>query len=246
MLLVAATSCISLGCASLTQTQYFEVVSPPDPETGEATRNYYKMTITGRGDLLNTYQMNAAYVSKAALDVLRGQGVSIPIVDIPEKNLEKFEAIKTHLLMALENQAKAHADAAGVYSSTREQEEEILAIARQLWYASLSDSDLISMGEVENADPYEFRRLVFYSSAKNIKFEQVASEIDSIISDVETIARNARERKEAEKAAQQQQRQTLLTSITTWADNIPPEYKPSALAILNIIKASQGLGGEGE
>ena len=91
------------GCAHFTQAQYFEVRTPPDPITGKVFRNFYRMTVSGQGSFQKKYNMRAAYISKAALDSLRGEEVKIPIIDMPEENEEAFDSIKKSYLESAES-----------------------------------------------------------------------------------------------------------------------------------------------
>ncbi len=244
-LLLIAMSCIQ-GCATVTQSQYFAVVEPPDPKTGEIRQNYYRMTVEGRGNILNKYKLSAAYVSKAAIETLRGEEPTIPVIDTPDQNQETFDEIKKHLLAAFEAQASEHSAAASGFQSAEEQEEHVLAMARQLWMSSLSDSDLISMGQVEDSDPYEFRKLVLYATAKNIKFEQVASDIDSVISDMEVIAQNEKKKRKAAEQAREQRRQAIIGGIPnlrTWANTLPDSQKIPILNFIGVVEAFNGSKG---
>ena len=95
---IIAVMMAASGCAHFNQTQYFEVRTPPDPITGAVQRNYYKTTLSGTGWMQKKYNMRAAYMSKAALDSLRGAKIEIPVIDMPNQNEEAFNDIKKSYL----------------------------------------------------------------------------------------------------------------------------------------------------
>lgn len=80
------------------------------------------------------------------------------------------------------------------------QDDVSIEIARQAWYASLSDSDLVSLGMIGSADPYRFRKLVFYTSAKNISLnlKDFGGQIDDVVAKTTQLAEAFKAKKEAE------------------------------------------------
>ncbi|MCK4657946.1 MAG: hypothetical protein KAV82_00350 [Phycisphaerae bacterium] len=175
------------GCATVKQVQYFEVVGEPDPLTGIAPKNYYRMTIEGWGGWGADFKLNAAYVSAVTVDTLDGKIPLVPEADLSEESENEFQKIRAAYLKTLVDYAEAVAQSPA--SEARGQERSVLEIARQAWFAGFNDQDLISLGQVKSADPYRFRKLVFYTSAKNIKLDQYNQQINSVLDKTGALAR---------------------------------------------------------
>jgi hypothetical protein len=124
----------------------------------------------------------------------------------------------------------------GLALSPNQQEELSIALARQQWFASLSNSDLVSMGLVQTADPYRFRKLVFYASAQNIELERLAGEIDSIMAKTTTLAEAFKAKQAAEKEKDAAQKQAELNRAKTFIDSssATPEQKALLKALLGL------------
>lgn len=224
------------GCATWKQAQYFEVIGDPDPVTGIAPKNYFRMTITGSGGGGVDYKMRAAYVSAATLDTLNGKIPVVPEADLSEENETAYDAIKGHYLGSLTEYAQAKRDA-GV-QNYQDQEERILEIARQSWFSSLIDSDLMSLGQTQSLDPYRFRKLVFYSSATNINLQDYDSQINSVLTKVATLARSFKQRKEAHQVASKNRKNAVKKLFSKyvgdddladdWVDLLLPDAQKKA------------------
>lgn len=220
------------GCVHHSQVQYFEVRTPPDALTGESHRNFYRMTVKGKGNVVGDYEMKSAYLSKAALDTLQGKTIAIPAIDIPNKRLAKFEALRDNFDKLLKDFADSvtgkvvekkegeeksegnNAPASGTPKppiSVAAQDSNVLSVLRQLWLASLSDSDLISIGESSTLDPYAFRKLVFYVSANVIDLTDTATSIDNALGSLGKLAEALRTRKEAREKEKAQQKADNIT-----------------------------------
>ena len=97
----------------------------------------------------------------------------------------------------------------------------MLGIARQAWFAYLSDGDIISMGETRKTDPYQFRKLVFYTSASNIDLSQYSDEIDSAISKVEGLARGFKNIRDAQREAERARRDAAIKNAAAVISTLP-------------------------
>lgn len=232
------------GCATYKQVQFFEVLSPPDPETGVATRNFYKMTASGSGLFVSKYKMNAAYLSTAAIDVLRGVDVSILSIELSPKNQTIFDEIKQMYLEALKAYAANQATLSSGSISAIEHEALMTQVARQLWLASLSDEDLQSFGQIQSSDPYAFRKLVFYTSAEEIDLEKLGGKIDGIVKNARTLSEQFKLRKEAEireqQARREQQKEILKQAVK--AMSLSEEQRLLFFSILSIPNDSAPSG----
>ncbi len=223
------------GCAHFKQVQYFEAVGEPNEE-GVATRQFYRVTISGGGHLVQKYNMNAAYLSAAALETLQGSKPRIPIVDTPDANLRAFDEIKAMFLESLKACAEAQKDQAGRVATSDDQERHLVAIARQIWLASLSDADLCSMGQFKTADGHAFRRLVFWTSAQDIDLSKYSDKIDAAISNVEIMAEQFKAKRDAEAAQHKAKRQENLKTLKALVNTVPgldPALKEGLIAILD-------------
>ncbi len=218
---------ILAGCATVKQVQYFEVVYE-DPREQLEYKTYYKLTVEGGsvvGPVV--YKLKAAYLNSATIDVLEGKGVFVPEVDLPRAADETFKNLLAKYRDALEKRteiARRRATGESTIGSTGTDpprsdteveggvvepynvalpdklpdERTVVDLGRQVWLGSLSTGDIVSMGQTQNADPYQFRKLVFYSTAKNIDLEKaIGPQIDSMISKVETLARREQEQSDA-------------------------------------------------
>ncbi|MBN1343842.1 MAG: hypothetical protein JXQ73_14255 [Phycisphaerae bacterium] len=85
--------------------------------------------------------------------------------------------------------------------------ERAIAVARNVWFASLSQADVISMGRTQNTNPFQFRKLVFWATARNIDLSQFATEVDGVIDNVTTIAQTVRDQARIRKEMQRAQAQ---------------------------------------
>ncbi len=289
------------GCAHFKQTQYFEVRNPPDPITGIVQRNYYKTTFSGTGWFQKKYNMRAAYLSKAALDSLRGEPVSIPMIDMPDKNEAAFDDIKKSYLDSAQKAAyvisgrtdkdaeqkpadekktpsdsttngtttvKIETPANGTTKTTTQtnttvtviepkkpeggkpnpsgnnpppaasssgQDEKMLNIARQAWYAYLSDGDIISMGEIRNTDSYQFRKLVFYTSAENFDLTTYSNEIDNAISKTEGLARGFKALRDSQRAMAKARADAALSQGRKLIKLLPAAQQPTAEILYDML-----------
>jgi len=196
--LLAVAAAWTAGCAGVKQVQYFEVVGDPDPLTGIAPKNFYRMTLRGTGGGGVMYKLRAAYVSGATLDTLNGQIPSIPEADLPEANANAFAEIKDDYLRSLTDYAEVRANLDPADAGAHEQR--VAEISRQAWFASLQDADLISLGQVHSTDPFRFRRLVFYASAENIDLEDYDAQINSVLERTGTLARALKAQRQARRA----------------------------------------------
>lgn len=191
---------VQSGCARVFQTQYFEVVGSPDPDTGIAQKNYYRMTVSGTGGGGVRYKLQSAYISSTTLDTLNGKLPVLPEADLSEANIKAFNEIKNSYLTAAKKYALVTDEDNSVIqpgNTSGDQDRLMMGVARQAWYSSLSDSDLISLGQSNTTDPYQFRKLVFYASATNINLKEYESQIDSIISKTSALVKHFRMQKES-------------------------------------------------
>lgn len=214
------------GCTTVGQEQYFEVIGKPDPTTGKTPVAYYKMTIKGSSQFMGKYKLNAGYVSAETIDALQGNAPTIPEADLDEQNNQAIDEMKRILLKKLTSHAAAQSNYAS--GDPSEHEEQVIAIARQIWLASLNDPDLFSMGRMQSADPGQFRKLVFYANSKplDLDIEAYGSQIDSLIEKTGTLSGAMRDRKKAEEAmngqrtARQRAFLTKLVSAKTDAERL--------------------------
>lgn len=200
---------LTFGCASTKQTQYFEVVFE-DPDTGEMQTNYYRMTIRGGSYVPwspSTYKLKAAYLNVETVDVLEGKGPFVPEADLPRAADETYKNVLAEFRKAILERAKNAGGAASAAASGDSNHDSSLnEVARQAWFASMSNGDIVSMGRTRSDDPHVFRKLVFYATAKNLDLQKtIGPQIDSMISKVQTLARREQQRA----AARQAQRQGL-------------------------------------
>lgn len=233
------------GCAHYKQTQYFEVVGPPNAD-GMSSRNFYRMTVSGDGVFLRDYKMNAAYLSTATVDTLQGKTPDLGVIERAKQNEKKFDAIKENLLTALENRSKISLSAAP--ATTAEHEDVIMDISRQLWYSSLSDADLASVGQLQTSDPHAFRKLTFWADGKTIdlNLEQVGKHIDNVIASATSLAQSFKEKRAAEDAAKKQRDEQTKTAITNIIDasGLTPDQKKMLHAIVGLTQPPTPTGGE--
>lgn len=194
------------GCASTRQTQYFEVVFE-DPDTGEMQTNYYRMTIRGGSYAPwspSTYKLKAAYLNVETVDVLEGKGPFVPEADLPRAADETYKNVLAEFRKAILERAKnAGGAAAAAASGDSNYDSSLNEVARQAWFASMSNGDIVSMGRTRSDDPHVFRKLVFYATAKNLDLQKtIGPQIDSMISKVQTLARREQQRAAARQVQQ--------------------------------------------
>lgn len=187
-----ASACLALslaGCSEFEQVQYFEVVGPPDPVTGLTSRSYYRMTVTGRGMGVEEYKMRAAYLSSSALDTLDGKIPTIPAADMDENRRSYFKAIRAAYLRTAQARAEELAGRYADGAMDPQQFDQVMTeISRAVWAVTLSDSDLASLGQVRSVDPFEFRKLVFYASARAVALDRYNAQVDSAIQKTNALA----------------------------------------------------------
>lgn len=191
------------GCALHEQVQYFEVV---DPQSGGS--NYYRMTIRGHGGWGTDYQMQAGYFSAAAVDVLRGQMPGVPEVDLPVEQDEAFDAIVAKYYAALVEAS----DAIPTPDRDADLDDAVLARARLVWFGRLSPADVAAMGMHGTTNPFQFRKLVFWTSAKNIDLQQFGTQIDGMIDSATQLIR-ARKAEVKQRKSRQSGLRRLLSDL---------------------------------
>jgi len=89
------------------------------------------------------------------------------------------------------------------------QDPKIIELARLIWFGSLSSSDLASIGMTGNTSPYQFRKLVFWATAKNIDLNEFATEIDSVLDNATAIALSAKAQAKQRKAEKKSRRESV-------------------------------------
>jgi len=214
--LVALASCLA-GCVRHQQVQHFAV---RDPDTGAT--NYYRMTIKGGNNATAVkYQMQAGYFSAAAVDILRGQMPKIPQLDLDPAQQEVFDALLNEFYGSLLDEARRKTGGAGedclaegvgaddeviAAKDAATLEEQALYLARLVWLGSLSASDVASVGMTQHTNPYQFRKLVFWTTVQNIDINEFATQIDGIIEQVTSLGLAFKEIAKA-RAAEREQRQ---------------------------------------
>lgn len=223
------------GCATASQVQYFEVVRE-DPDTGQLETNYYRMTIEGGTLGAVVYKLKAAYLNAVAVDVLEGKGVFVPEADLPRAADEAFKETVQHYYDANRKRSADVADQAVTKGLGREEyEDKAVELARLVWLNSLSVGDIASVGQTQDLNPYIFRKLVFYATAKNIDLERrFGPQIDSIISKVETLARREQARADT--------RNEFLDGASTLF-NTAPGLDPNVRNAANMLIRLFGGGG---
>jgi len=183
---LAAVSCLTAACVSHRQVQYFEAV---DPGTGNV--NYYRMTLEGWSAIGATYQMQAGYFSAASVDVLRGQMPAMPEVDLPIGQDAAFEALVGAYYDGLTRAAQAiestELPAAG--ASLDDVDDNALGRARLVWLGQLSPADVASMGMQGTTNPFQFRKLVFWTSSRQVDLREFGAEIDSAMASATALVR---------------------------------------------------------
>lgn len=92
-------------------------------------------------------------------------------------------------------------------------DDDFITLSRLLWLLSLSKSDLASIGMTGNLDPYQFRKLVFWTTASNIDLQDFAGEIDSVLKSAESIVEHSRQRAAAQKKSANNKKELLKTAI---------------------------------
>ncbi len=88
-------------------------------------------------------------------------------------------------------------------------DDEVIELARVVWYGSLSSSDLASIGMTGNTSPYQFRKLVFWATATNIDLNEFATEIDSVLDNSLAIASAAKAQAKQRKAEKKSRRESM-------------------------------------
>lgn len=207
---------LHVGCVSHRQQQYFEVV---DPESGNV--NFYRMTIRGGAGLGADYQLQAGYFSAASVDVLRGRIPEIPEVDLPVENDAAFDALTARYYDALVAMSDdLIAGGAG--------EEAVLERARLVWFGQLSPADVAAMGMNQSTNPFEFRKLVFWTSANNLDLRAYGGEIDAMIDSATTLVRAAKAQNKSRTSRRKGVRAFILKVI---------ESQPAMAPYVDSIKA---------
>ena len=192
----AVVAVVFLGaCAVHRQVQYFAAT---DPQTGAT--NYYRLTVSGKSSWTK-YRHQAGYFSAAAVDVLRGSKPDIAILDLPVEQIEILDGLTRQFHAALAREANCVVGITAGDAQTcnsvgglpfEENDGLLKKLTRLIWLGSLSQSDLASMGMTQNTDAYEFRKLVFWSTATDLDLSAYAAEIDSVLDNVTTIAATAK------------------------------------------------------
>lgn len=185
------------ACVAHRQVQYFEVV---EPGTGHV--NYYRMTVEGRGAAGAAYQMQAGYLSAASVDVLRGQLPAMPEVDLPIEHDGAYDALVAGYYRSLLEAAdalpptreitptgRADPDSPRTAAARRDLDAHFLARARLVWFGQLSPADVASMGMHGAANPFQFRKLVFWTAARSIDLRQFGAEVDAAVASAVTLVR---------------------------------------------------------
>lgn len=207
------------GCIAHEQRQYFEVV---DPASGNI--NYYRMTISG-GALGTDYRVQAGYFSAASVDVLRGHMPEIPEADLPLESDAAFEALTAKYYDALVDMGARAAP-----GDASDPETAVLQRARLVWFGRLSPTDVAAMGMSRSANPFEFRKLVFWTSARNIDLRAFGSEIDAMLDSATALIRAHKAERRAKAARNQNLRSYLLDLIAS-----QPALAPHADALKTLL-----------
>lgn len=92
-------------------------------------------------------------------------------------------------------------------------EEAILKLTRLIWLGSLSKSDLASMGATQNTNRYEFRKLVYWTTANNIDLKAYASEIEGVLDNVMSLAMTFKTQAKKKKAQARFNRKNLTDLV---------------------------------
>jgi hypothetical protein len=215
------------GCAGANQVQYFEVVRE-NPDTGALETNYYRMTVSGFGLGAVTYKLKAAYLNAVTVDVLEGKDVFVPEADLPRSADESFQKVIKNYYDAVQERSTAVADRLKEQGSglpAGEYENGLTQLARQVFFHSLSYGDVAAMGRTQDTNPFVFRKLVFYATAKNIDLERsFGGQVDSIIGKVGALAQRERERAE--------QREGFVENVAAIVDKLPASDGTNAAKLL--------------
>lgn len=251
---VVLAPCLA-GCVQHQQIQHFAV---RDPDTGAT--NYYRMTIKGGNNATAVqYQMQAGYFSAAAVDILRGQMPKIPQLDLDPEQQKVFDALLNEFYGSLLEEARRRTggvgkecvDESGVAGDGGERlaaktmtqlEEQALYLARLVWLGSLSASDVASVGMTQHTNPYQFRKLVFWTTVQNIDINEFATEIDGIIEQVTSLGLAFKEiakAREAERTNDRQRSKTVLNAIRE-ATKDDPLIAPLVQTVLPQEQAEEG------
>ena len=163
--------------------------------------------------------------------MLEGKGPFIPEADLPLAADQDFKDVMKAFRTAVKERATAAANAASSVSvSDSHDDAALVEAARQAWFASLSNADIVSIGRTRSTNPYEFHKLVFYATAKNLDLQKsIGPQIDSMISKVQTLARREQQRAEA--------RQTRQRSLRGFARQLLKD-NPTALGLVNTFFAA--------
>lgn len=200
------------GCAFGEQKQYFEVVRE-NPDTGVLETNYYRMTVSGAGLWGVNYKFKAAYLNSITVDVLEGKTPFIPEADLPRAADDAFKTVMQNYYQAIQDRSTAKAKSLSG-ASDHDFEKGVLQLARMVFFTSLSNGDVASMGQTGDPNPYVFRKLVFYATAKNIDLEKAfGPQIDSIVGKVTALAQHEQERAD--------QKQNMFERADAMLGNLP-------------------------
>ncbi|MBX3396805.1 MAG: hypothetical protein KF841_15720 [Phycisphaerae bacterium] len=212
------------GCVAHRQTQYFEVV---DPDSGNI--NYYRMTLEGGGGIGVNYQLQAGYFSAASVDVLRGRIPQIPEVDLPIECDAAFEALTAGYYDSLVTLSEATRQNRGA-DLPAGIDDLALQNARLVWFGQLSPADVAAMGMNQSNNPFEFRKLVFWSSAQNIDLRAYGSEIDAMIDSATTLIRASRMREKRDASQRRSVSEFIIRLLET-----QPELAPFKDAVTSLL-----------
>lgn len=214
------------GCAMHDQVQYFEVV---DPESGNV--NYYRMTVRGHGGFGVDYHLQAGYFSAASVDVLRGQMPNLPEVDLPVEQDAAFDRLVSQYYEALTTAGDRLAASRTGAPPDEGLDDAVLRQARLVWFGQLSPADVAAMGMNQTANPFQFRKLVFWAASKNVDLRMFGNEIDAMISNATALVR-AQKSEGRWRDARREGLQTLLGNLV--------EHNPALEPYSGVIEAVFG------
>jgi hypothetical protein len=180
----------------------------------------------------------------------------VPVLDMDLEHEERFRRVAGHYYGALLQEAEKIAprvpDGAAVSETTaaadkgedvrdppltpEEMRERLVRAARLSWHASLSDGDLISMGMLENDDSFQFRKLVFWTTARNLDLSRYASEIDSVLDSVVQIAGTYRALAQQRAAQRESQRMAVKGILPKLG--LPAEQVEMLNGLLDVVLPS--------
>jgi hypothetical protein len=113
-----------------------------------------------------------------------------------------------------------------------------IKLSRLAWLSSLSNEDVAAVGMNETLDPFQFRKLVFWTKSTTLDIDQAAGDIDAIRGQVVEIGRNYKNISQEREAARVQAQADQVTRANATLEALKSMTKDGAnpSILTNLIK----------